>query len=63
MRAIYIITNHHAVVGINAYTSREAADEAAKHFGCVGPKVEIIELYPVDETTVKSWIERDRIEQ
>lgn len=52
---IYLICVNHVPLGINFYTSKEAADLAARqHFRL--DKFEVREMYFAPESAVRDWI-------
>lgn len=57
---LYLIVNRRggAAIGINLYTTKEAARQAMRHFGLAEADVEIVTMYTVDETVTSSWLSK-----
>lgn len=53
---LYVIASKRGgIVGINCYTSKDAAKLAFNKWQLSSDHYEIIELYPIDIDCVKSW--------
>lgn len=53
---LYVIASKRGgIVGINCYTSKDAAKLVFSHWQLSSEQYEIIELYPVDLDCVKTW--------